>query len=131
MFMKSILHRYLSRSAAVIALWLLTALHAASAQTVSVSISPTYVVVQLGEQLTFTVTGNTDVTWQVDNANGGNSTAGTISTTGVYIAPSAMHNIASETVTAVSQAAPRQSPLAVITLVTQPAAGSPCYGRTT
>ena len=129
--MKSILHRHFSRSASVVAIWLLTALAPAAAQTVSVSISPTYVVIQLGQQLTFTTTGNTDVTWQVDNANGGNSTTGTISSTGVYTAPSTMPNIASATVTAVSQADPSKSATAVITLVAQPTTGNTYYVATT
>jgi hypothetical protein len=103
----------------------------AGTQNVKVSISPTYVVVQLGQQQTFTATvtgiGNTAVTWQVDNANGGNSTAGTISTTGVYTAPSTLPNVASATVTAVSKADPSKSATAVITLVTQPATGHSYY----
>ena len=105
-----------------------------SAQNVSVSISPTYAVVQLGQQqlLTATVTGsgNTGVTWQVDSAIGGNPTAGTISSTGEYTAPSTMPNIASATVTAVSEADPSKSATAVITLVTQPATGATYYVST-
>jgi len=91
-------------------------------------------VVQLGEQQQFTATvtgsGNTAVTWQVDSAIGGNSTAGTISTTGLYAAPGAMPNVASATVTAVSQADPSKSATAVITLVTQPATGNTYYVST-
>ena len=111
--------------------FVLLALASAAAQTVSISISPTYAVVQLGQQLAFTATGNTDVAWQVDNANGGNSTAGTISSTGVYTAPSTMPNVASATVTAVSQADPSKSATAVITLITQPATGNTYYVSTT
>lgn len=113
------------------ALLLFSCVAFAETQNAQVSISPTYVVVQLGQQQTFTATvtgiGNTAVTWQVDNANGGNSTAGTISTTGVYTAPSTLLNVASATVTAVSQADPSKSATAVITLVTQPATGHIYY----
>ena len=106
-----------------------------STQTVQVSISPTYVIVQLGQQQTFTATvtgtGNTTVTWQVDSANGGNPVAGTISSSGVYTAPTSLPNVASATVTAVSQADPSKSATAVITLVTQPATGTTYYVATT
>jgi hypothetical protein len=116
------------------ALLLLCSAGFARPQDVQVSISPTYVVVQVGQQQQFvamvTGTGNTAVTWQVDSAIGGISTAGTISTTGLYTAPSAMPNVASATVTAVSQADPSKSATAVITLVTQPATGNTYYVST-
>jgi len=70
------------------------------------------------------------VTWQVDSAIGGNATAGTISSTGDYTAPANMPNVASATVTAVSQADPSQSATAVITLVTQLATGTTYYVST-
>jgi len=107
---------------------------AASASAVSVSISPTYAAVQLGQPLQFTATvkgtGNTAVTWQVDNADGGNSTAGTVSTSGLFTAPAALPNPATASVTAVSQADPTKSATAVVTLVTQPATGSTYYVAT-
>lgn len=81
--------------------------------TVSVSISPTYAVVQLGQPLQFTATvngtGNTKVTWQVDNADGGDSTTGTVSASGLFTAPSALPIPAAATITAVSQADPTKS----------------------
>src|SRR5580692_8386221 len=93
MFMRLTLYRDFPRAVGLAVVFLsLSALALAAAQTASISISPTYAVVQLGQQLTFTATGNNDVTWQVDNANGGNSTAGMISSTGVYTAPSTMPN---------------------------------------
>jgi hypothetical protein len=102
--------------------------------TVSVSISPTYAVVPLGQVQQFTATvngtGNTAVTWQVDNADGGDSTTGTISASGLYTAPSALPTPASATVTAVSQADPTKSATAVVTLVTQPATGTTYYVST-
>ena len=112
---------------------------AASASTeppdVSVSISPTYAVVQLGQSLQFTATvtgtGNTMVTWQVDNANGGNSTTGTVSTSGLFTAPTALPTPATASITAVSQADPTKSATAVVTLVTQLASGTTYYVATT
>jgi len=134
-FPNSAVRRAFSHAPASVAAWLLLCGAAvAGSQTVQVSISPTYVAVQLGQQQQFTATvtgsGNTAVTWQVDSAIGGNSTAGTISTTGLYAAPSAMPNVASATVTAVSQADPSTSATAVITLVTQPASGNTYYVST-
>src|SRR4029077_12199358 len=112
--------------------------YAASASTdppaVRVSISPTYAVVQLGQAFQFTATvsgtGNTMVTWQVDNADGGDSTTGTVSTSGLFTAPSAMPTPATATITAVSQADPTKSATAVVTLVTQPASGTTYYVST-
>jgi hypothetical protein len=101
---------------------------------VRVSISPTYAVVQLGQPLQFTATvngtGNTAVTWQVDNANGGDSTIGTVSSSGLFTAPSVLPNPASASVTAVSQADPTKSATAVVTLVTQPGSGTTYYVST-
>ncbi|HEX8814328.1 MAG TPA: choice-of-anchor Q domain-containing protein [Terriglobales bacterium] len=106
----------------------------ASSQGVRLSISPSYAVVQLGQPFPFTATitgtGNTRITWQVDSAIGGNSSGGVITAAGVYTAPVKMPTIASATVTAVSQADPSISATAVITLVTQPAAGSTYYVST-
>jgi len=101
---------------------------------VSVSISPTYAVVQLGQPLQFTATvngtGNTAVTWQVDNANGGDPTTGTVSTSGLFTAPSALPVPATASITAVSQADPTKSATVVVTLVTQAASGTTYYVST-
>ena len=74
---------------------------------VKVTINPTSATVQAGTQLPFTATvtntSNTAVTWQVNGTTGGNSTVGTISTSGLYTAPSAVP-AGSITVAAVSQA---------------------------
>jgi len=103
-------------------------------QTVSVSISPRYaaLVVNKTLQFTATVSGSTNkaVTWQVDGAIGGDSTAGTVSTAGLYTAPGAIPNPATVTVTAVSQASPTASATATLTLVTQPATGATFYVST-
>lgn len=47
---------------------------------------------------------NTGVTWQVDGVSGGNTTVGTISTSGVYTPPATMPTPATVTITAVSSA---------------------------
>jgi hypothetical protein len=56
-----------------------------------VSATPASDSVVLGNQVTFaaTVTNTTDTTvsWRVNDISGGNSTVGTISSTGVYTAP--------------------------------------------
>jgi hypothetical protein len=76
--------------------------------TVSVSVapqSPTAVVNQtLAFRATVTGTTNTAVVWQVNAVAGGNSTVGTISTSGTYTAPANVPNPSSVTVTAVSEA---------------------------
>jgi hypothetical protein len=71
---------------------------------VTVTPNPINVAVSTQEQFTATVTGttNTSVTWQVNGVVGGNSTVGTISTSGLYEAPAAIPNPATVTVTAIS-----------------------------
>jgi hypothetical protein len=59
---------------------------------------------------------NAAVTWQVDGVDGGNATAGTISSSGVYTAPAAVPSPAAVTVTAVSVADPTQSGAALATI---------------
>ncbi len=58
---------------------------------VNVSISPTGATLQAGqsEQFTATVSGTSDnaVTWLVNGSVGGNSTVGSVSTSGLYVAP--------------------------------------------
>jgi hypothetical protein len=74
----------------------------------NVWISPTGATVSTGqsEQFTSIVSGNsnTAVTWEVNGAAGGNSTVGTISTSGLYRAPTTIPSTGTVTVTAVSQA---------------------------
>jgi hypothetical protein len=74
--------------------------------SVAVSVSPTSASVTAGktQQFTGTVTGTTStgVTWQVNNVAGGNSTVGTISTSGLYTAPGTVPSGGSVTVAAVS-----------------------------
>jgi hypothetical protein len=67
--------------------------------------SPTAVVNQtVAFQATVTGTTNTAVTWEVNGIAGGNSTLGTISTSGTYTAPATVPNPSTVTVSAVSQA---------------------------
>ena len=78
--------------------WLCLALIAAAAATgchnanagVSVTVTPTAATVLLnnGSQFTATVTGSSNaVTWSVNSVTGGNSTVGTVDSTGLYTAP--------------------------------------------
>ena len=89
--------------------------------TVYVTISPLSVSVSLGttQQFTETTSGstNTDVTWQVNGITGGNSTYGTISTSGLYTPPSTVPNPATVTVTVVSQANQAYLANAAVTIV--------------
>jgi hypothetical protein len=74
----------------------------------NVWISPTGATVSANktQQFEAIVSGNanTAVTWQVNGVNGGNSTVGTISTSGLYTAPAAVPSSGPVTVTAVSEA---------------------------
>ena len=93
--------------------------YSASAQVTvwSFTISPAAATVAPGgtQQFTATIQGitNTSVTWSVDGINGGNNSVGTISTTGLYTAPTATgaHNV-----TATSVAYPSDSVTARVTV---------------
>jgi hypothetical protein len=61
-------------------------------------------------------TSNTAVTWQVNGVTGGNATVGTISSAGLYTAPTVVPSPATVTVTAVSQADPAKSASAQVTV---------------
>ena len=71
------------------------------------------------QQFTATVTGvsNTAVNWSVAGVAGGNSTVGTISTAGVYTAPSSVPSPATVSVSATAQADPSKSGAASVTVV--------------
>ena len=87
---------------------------------VSISITPTSAKVQAGSTLQFsaTVTGTTDetVTWLVNDVQGGNSTVGTISSSGLFTAPANLPDNPFETITAISQADPTKSTSAAVTI---------------
>src|SRR5204863_7927744 len=89
-----------------------------------VSVAPAAASVQTNGRQTFTATvtntTNKAVTWQVNGITGGNTSVGTISTTGVYTAPATVPSPAKVTVTAVSVADPTRSGSAQVT-ITAPA----------
>ena len=74
----------------------------------SVAVSPATANVQEGgtQQFTASVTNTTStaVTWQVNGVTGGNSTVGTITSSGLYTAPDVIPSPASVTISAVLQA---------------------------
>jgi hypothetical protein len=88
--------------------------------TPSVTISPATATVQAGlsEQFTATVKGstNTAVTWLVNGVVGGNSTLGTISSSGLYTSPRNVPSGGVVTVTAQSSADPIKSASAAVTI---------------
>jgi len=86
----------------------------------TVSISPTSPAMGIGSNLqsSATISGqsSTAVNWQVNGVAGGNSSVGTIDTTGFYIAPASMPSTGSVTITAVSQADSTQTANDAVTL---------------
>jgi hypothetical protein len=80
---------------------------------ITVAVFPTSTSVVVGQTVPFsaTVTGttNTAVNWEVAGVAGGNSTVGTITTGGLYTAPSVLPNPSTIVVTAVSQADPTKT----------------------
>jgi uncharacterized protein (DUF1800 family) len=69
---------------------------------------------------TVTNTSNTAVTWGVNGTPGGSAATGTISSTGLYTAPTAVPSPANVTVTATSVADPTVSASATVTIQTPP-----------
>ena len=88
---------------------------------ITISIAPTAVTLPAGatQQFTATVenTTNTSVTWKVNDVTGGNSTLGTISTSGLYTAPLAPPPSGTVTVTAASVVNPVRTASATVTIV--------------
>ena len=88
---------------------------------VSISISPTAVVVIAGDQIQFhdTVVGttNTAVTWSVSGATCSGSACGTISSTGLYVSPASPPGQMSVKVTVSSQATQGGSASATVTIL--------------
>jgi hypothetical protein len=87
---------------------------------VTLRVSPSRATVRTGRTQAFTATvqGTTNqaVLWKVNGVAGGNSTVGTISSTGLYTAPQSVPSRSSVTVTAVSVAAPAVSAQALIAI---------------
>ena len=92
--------------------------------TVTVSVNPSSASVNLGASRTFqaTVTGsaNTSVTWSVNGTAGGSAAVGTISSSGVYTAPSAMPANSTVSVRATSAANAAAFANASVTLTVPP-----------
>jgi hypothetical protein len=88
--------------------------------SVAIQISPTSATVILGQsqRFTATVTGtsNTEVIWEVDGMQKGNSTVGSVSATGLYTAPFSVPMPAMVMVTAVSKADASKSASAAVTI---------------
>ena len=88
--------------------------------TVTVSVMPPTASVLLGATQLFmaavTGTSNTNVNWSVNGIAGGNASAGTISSTGLYTAPSNMPSPSSVTITATSQTDGSASGSATVTI---------------
>ncbi len=101
---------------------------------VTVSISPTTATVLTGQsrQLTATVIGtaNSGINWLVNGVEGGNSTTGTISSTGIYTAPPLEPSVPSVTITAKSSYNPASSAEATVTLIAAAPPGASNTGAT-
>ena len=86
--------------------------------SVAIQAASTTVGVNATDQITATVSNagtNTAVTWQVNGIAGGNSTVGTISSSGLYTAPATVPGAGTVTVTAISVADPTKSASVTIT----------------
>ena len=72
----------------------------------AISVTPSTTAISAGrtQQFSASVSGatNTGVTWQVNNVTGGNVTVGTVSSSGLYTAPSSVPSGGSVTVSAIS-----------------------------
>jgi serine protease len=95
---------------------------------VVVSVSPPSASLQVGTgtqafKATVTDTTNSAVSWGVNNVAGGNSTVGTISTSGVYTPPATVSATLTVTVTATSVAVKTQSASAQVTVIAPPSRG--------
>ena len=94
------------------------------ATVITVAVAPTAASVNLSatKAFTATVTGssNTAVTWYVNGIAGGSAATGTISSAGLYTAPTALPSPATVTVKAISVANTASSAQATVTLTTQP-----------
>lgn len=87
---------------------------------VGVSVFPASTSVQPNAMQPFTATvtnaANTAVTWRVNGVDGGNTTLGTISTSGVYMAPASIPAGGVVTVSAVSSVDPQQAGTSSVTI---------------
>ena len=85
-----------------------------------ITLSPTTASVQAGAPLQFSATVvslfSTTITWAVNNIPGGNSTLGTITSSGLYMAPASVPNPATVTVKAISSAETYPYGSAIVTI---------------
>jgi hypothetical protein len=88
---------------------------------VTISITPTSASVRVKQTQQFTATvqgpADTSVTWKVNGILGGNGSVGTISSTGLYKAPTTVPRPATVTVSATSNADPTTTATATVTVV--------------
>ena len=97
-----------------------TAMVTVTAATATLSISPASATVLAGATQQFTATASgasAAVTWQVNGTAGGSSALGTISTGGLYTAPTTPPSGQKVTITAVAQANASESAAAPVTVV--------------
>src|SRR5262249_28654671 len=87
---------------------------------VTITISPTSATVRIRQTRQFTATvtntSNKSVIWKVNGVTGGNSTVGTISTSGSYRAPNSVPNPATVSVTATAAADQTKTATATVTV---------------
>jgi len=86
--------------------------------TVTVTPATDSIRIKRTQQFTASVQGTASqaVTWTVNGVPGGNSTIGTISSTGLYTAPAIVPSPSKVTVTATSVAVPSASGSAIVTI---------------
>lgn len=99
--------------------------------TIAISISPASTSVQSGLTVQFAAsvsgTTNTNVIWAVDQIQGGNSSVGTISNTGLYTAPSSVPSGGTVSVQATSSADTTKTSIATVTITSAPVSGIDYY----
>ena len=92
---------------------------------INVTISPTTatLAISTNQQFTATVTGtnNTGVTWSVDGVAGGNTSVGTINTTGLYAAPATAGGHTVTATSVVDKTKSASAAVAVLSLTVAPA----------
>ena len=113
-------------SPAMVTITALSVVDAASSASASVTILATPVVTVAPptasvmatktQQFTATVSNNTPVNWQVNGISGGNASLGTVSASGLYMAPAVIPNPATVTITAASAIDPASTATADVTI---------------
>lgn len=100
-------------------------------QSINVTLSPSTATVSVGQTFQFTgkatPASRSGITWNVNGIVGGNTTTGTISSSGLYTAPAILPSPSSVTVSAVSTTDPSKSANALVTVVS---AGPPTVSVT-